>query len=115
MARKYDHRYKVQAVKLAKEIVITKATKELRIPYGTIHIWLKAVKAGKSDIGKGFHTLHNEETNFWRKPALFSPPVVESQQKPENDISGFKNRVRKNYRENFILLPDTWYQPTRLL
>lgn len=38
MARKYDHRYKVQAVKLAKEIVITKATKELRILYGTIHI-----------------------------------------------------------------------------
>ena len=57
MARKYDHRYKVQAVKLTKEIVITKATKELRILYGTIHIQPKAVKAGKSGIEKGFHTL----------------------------------------------------------
>ena len=31
MARKYDHEYKVQAVKLAKEISGTKAAKELGI------------------------------------------------------------------------------------
>ena len=43
MARKYDHEYKVQAVKLAKEIGGAKAAKELGIPEGTIHTWLKAV------------------------------------------------------------------------
>ena len=32
MARKYDHEYKVQAVKLAKEIGGAKAAKELGIP-----------------------------------------------------------------------------------
>ena len=37
MARKYDHEYKVQAVKLAKEIGGAKAAKELGIPEGTIH------------------------------------------------------------------------------
>ena len=37
MARKYDHEYKVQAVKLAKEIGVTKAAKELGIPEGTMH------------------------------------------------------------------------------
>ena len=36
MARKYDHEYKVQAVKLAKEIGGAKAAKELGIPEGTI-------------------------------------------------------------------------------
>ena len=56
MARKYDYEYKVQAVKLAKEIDGAKAAKELGIPEGTIHTWLKAVRAGKLDIRKGSHT-----------------------------------------------------------
>ena len=56
MARKYDHEYKVQAVKLAQEIGGTKAAKKLGIPEGTIHTWLKAVRAGKLDIGEGSHT-----------------------------------------------------------
>ena len=56
MARKYDHEYKVQAVKLAQEIGGTKAAKELGIHEGTIHTWLKAVRAGKLDIGEGSHT-----------------------------------------------------------
>ena len=58
MARKYDHEYKVQAVKLAQEIGGAKAAKELGIPEGTIHTWLKAVRAGKLDIGEGSHTMY---------------------------------------------------------
>ena len=103
MARKYDHEYKVQAVKLAKEIGGAKAAKELGIPEGTIHTWLKAVRAGKLDIGEGSHTptsamsLSEEitmlrkrvkeqdkeirrlkkKTNSWRKPVLFSPQPSE--------------------------------------
>ena len=53
--RKYDHEYKVQAVKLAKEIGGAKAAKELGIPEGTIHTWLKAVRTGQLDIGEGAH------------------------------------------------------------
>ena len=127
MARKYDHEYKVQAVKLAKEIGGTKAAKELGIPEGTMHTWLKAVRTGKLDIGEGSHTpasamsLSEEitmlrkrvkeqdkeirrlrkKTNFWRKPVLFSPPAVGSQQKPENDLSGFENRGRQDDRGKF--------------
>ena len=127
MARKYDHEYKVQAAKLAKEIGGAKAAKELGIPEGTIHTWLKAVRAGKLDIGEGSQTpasamsLSEEITMLrkrvkeQRKPALFSPPAVGSQQKPENDISGFENRGRQDYRKNLILLPDAWYQPARFL
>ena len=54
--RKYDQEYKIQAVKLAKEIGGAKAAKELGIPEGTIHTWLKAVKAGTLDISDGAHT-----------------------------------------------------------
>ena len=38
------------------EIGGAKAAKELGIPEGTIHTWLKAVRAGKLDIGEGSHT-----------------------------------------------------------
>ena len=54
--RKYDHEYKVQAVKLAKEIGGAKAAKELGIPEGTIHTWLSAARTGKLDIGAGSYT-----------------------------------------------------------
>ena len=54
--RKYDQEYKIQAVKLAKEIGGAKAAKELGITEGTIHTWLKAVRAGTLDIGDGAHT-----------------------------------------------------------
>ena len=54
--RKYDHEYKVQAVKLAKEIGGAKAAKELGVPEGTVHTWLSAVRNGKLDIGAGSHT-----------------------------------------------------------
>lgn len=141
MARKYDQEYKVQAVKLAKEIGGTKAAKELGIPEGTIHTWLKAVRNGKLDIGEGSHTPASamslseeitmlrkrvkeqdkeirrlkEENEFLEEASAFSPPAVGSQQKPENDVSGFENRRRQDYRKNRILLPNAWYQPTRLL
>ena len=53
MARQYDYKYKVQVVKLAKEIGNVKAAKELGIREGIIHTWLKAVRAGTLDIRKG--------------------------------------------------------------
>ena len=54
--RKYDCEYKVQAVKLAREIGGSKAAKELGVPEGTIYTWLKAAKSGTLDIGNGSHT-----------------------------------------------------------
>ena len=37
--RQYDHAYKVQAVKLAREIGQAKATKELGVPKSTRYGW----------------------------------------------------------------------------
>ena len=72
MARKYDHEYKVQAVKLAREIGGNKAAKELGVPEGTIHTWLKAARTGTLDIGEGSHTPESamslaEELTMLRK------------------------------------------------
>ncbi len=98
--RKYDQEYKIQAVKLAKEIAVLSGQR-IQYPEGTIHTWLKAVRAGTLDIGDGAHTPESamslaeelamlrkrvkdqdkeirrlkEENEFLRKQALFSQPA----------------------------------------
>ena len=142
MARKYDHEYKVQAVKLAKEIGGAKAAKELGIPEGTIHTWLKAVRAGKLDIGEGSHTPTSamslaEEITMLRKRVKEQDKEIR-RLKEEKRIPGgsqcfFRRQpseVSKNQRmiflalktedgritgKNLVLLQNAWDQPTRLL
>lgn len=54
--RKYDMEYKIQAVKLAKEIGGAKAATQLGIPENTMYAWTKAAREGRLDIGSGLHT-----------------------------------------------------------
>ena len=54
--RFYDKEFKVQAVKLGKEIGFGKAAKELGIPKDTIYGWNKAAKDGRLDLGPGMQT-----------------------------------------------------------
>ena len=54
--RKYEKEYKVEAVKLAKEIGVRKAARELGIPENTLYGWMKAVREGRLDMGAGSHT-----------------------------------------------------------
>lgn len=58
MAQKkvYDNEYKVQAVKLGREIGFLKASEELGIPIDTIYGWNKAAKSGRLDLGPGMQT-----------------------------------------------------------
>jgi len=59
MARKqhqYDTEYKIQSIKLSKEIGLTRASKELGIATSTLSGWVKASKEGKLDLGLGFQT-----------------------------------------------------------
>ena len=53
--KRYDNEYKIQAVKLVKEIGSTKAAKELGIPKDTLYGWMRAAKEGRLDVGKGCH------------------------------------------------------------
>ena len=48
--RKYEAKYKQEAVKLAKEVGAKKASEELKIPYGTLYDWIK--KERKMKYGK---------------------------------------------------------------
>ena len=54
--RKYDMEYKIQAVKLAKELGGAKAAAELGIPENTMYAWTKAAREGRLDVGPGSHT-----------------------------------------------------------
>lgn len=42
--KRYDQDYKIQAVKLAKEIGINKAAKEIGVAPSTVNGWVKASK-----------------------------------------------------------------------
>ena len=60
--RKYDKEYKIQAVKLSKEIGAAKAAKELWMPVDTLYGWVRAYKNGSLDIGAGTHTPESAMT-----------------------------------------------------
>ena len=51
--KKYEKEYKVQAVKLAKEIGAGKAAKELGIPVDTLYGGKKAIWEGRLEAGLG--------------------------------------------------------------
>lgn len=70
--RNYDHEFKTQAIKLAKEIGGAKAARELGIPANTLHGWMRAVRIGTLDAGEGLHKPQdalslNEEIILLRK------------------------------------------------
>ena len=52
----YDKEYKVQAVKLGREIGFSKAAKELGISADTLYGWNKAAKEARLDMGAGSQT-----------------------------------------------------------
>ena len=60
--RTYDPEYKIQAVKLAKEIGGAKAAKELGIPRDTIYGWMRATRLGRLDLGAGTQTPESAMT-----------------------------------------------------
>ena len=54
--KSYDKEYKVQAVKLGREIGFVKAAKELDVNVDTLYGWNRAAKEAKLDLGPGSHT-----------------------------------------------------------
>lgn len=97
---------------------------------------MKAVKAGNLDVGESAYTPTSaisfseaiamlrkymkgqdkeirrlkEENEFLEEVSTFSQSAVGSQQKLENEISGFEGKRWQDYRKNQILLPGTWCQ-----
>ncbi len=54
--KNYDKGYKIQAVKLGKEIGFSKAARELGINTDTLYGWNKAAREGRLDMGPGAQT-----------------------------------------------------------
>ena len=70
--KRYDLEYKIQAVKLARQIGINKAAKELGIASSTLNGWNIAAKQGKINLGPGEQTPQDaldlvDELNALRK------------------------------------------------
>ena len=80
--RKYDMEYKIQAVKLAKELGGAKAAAELGIPENTMYAWTKAAREGRLNAGSGSHTPETA-MNLAKEPALLRRQVREQ----ENNFS----------------------------
>ena len=53
MSRKYTREYKLEAIKLAREIGTKRAYEELQIPKDTLYGWIKAANRGEIDLGQG--------------------------------------------------------------
>ncbi len=60
--KKYDREYKLQAVKLSKEIGGAKAAAELGIPVDTLYGWQRAAREGRLDGGAGMRTPQESMT-----------------------------------------------------
>ena len=58
MAQKkvYDEEFKIQAVKLGREIGFSKVAKELGVNTDTLYGWNKRAKDARLDLGPGSHT-----------------------------------------------------------
>ena len=58
MAKKkvYDNEFKIQAVKLGREIGFSKAAKELGVNIDTLYGWNKRAKDARLDLGPGTQT-----------------------------------------------------------
>ncbi|CVI73515.1 Transposase [Clostridiales bacterium CHKCI001] len=87
--RQYDHEYKVQSVKLAKEIGQAKAAKELGVPKNTMYGWVRANRLGNLDLGAGSQTPQSAIT--LNEELIRLPQQVKEQEKirrlkKENDF-----------------------------
>ena len=60
--RQYDHEFKVQAVKLAKEIGQAKAAKELGVPKNTLYTWMRIFRLKRWDLESGTQTPQSAMT-----------------------------------------------------
>lgn len=70
--RQYDHEYKMQAIKLAKELGdCAKAATELGISKNTLYGWMKAVREGRLSIGE------NEQSTFSQSEVTLNEELVQ--------------------------------------
>lgn len=115
----YDKEFKVQAVKLGREIGFSKAAKEPGINIDTLYGWNKRAKSALLDLGLGTQTPNTvmsltekmqklrqqnreqakeiarlKEENESRRQAPFSQRAAGSQQKTEDEVYRHKDSLQ---------------------
>ena len=93
--RQYDNEFKVQAVKLSKEIGAKKASEELGVPYNTLSGWVRKAKSGDINLGKGSYTPEE---------ALGLADEVQALKKQMKELTKENKRIKE---ENEILAEAT--------
>ena len=78
--KKYSEEYKLQAVKLGREVGVKAAADELGIPKGTLGTWLHKARVGDIDIGAGERTLE-ESMNLAEQLQLAKKQIKELEKK----------------------------------
>ena len=87
----YDKEFKVQAVKLGREVGFSKAATELGIPTDTIYGWNKAARTGRLDLGPGTQTPQTART------------LAEENEKLREEVRTLSKEVRRLKEENEFL------------
>lgn len=95
----YDNEYKVQAVKLGREIGFCNAAKELNIPVDTLYGWNKYAKSGKLYLGSESMTP---------KSALSLTEEIQALRKQIKDLSKENKRLKE---ENEFLEEASAFSP----
>jgi len=63
--RQYDEKFKLEAVKLAREVGTKKAAEDLDIPKNTLGGWMSKARKGEMDAGNGSRKAENEKQLYW--------------------------------------------------
>ena len=89
--KNYDQEFKIQAIKLAKEIGNKAAADELGIPISTIGTWVYKAKQGDIDVGSESRSVEDALN------------IVEQLQKARKRIKELEKENRELERTNEIL------------
>ena len=99
--RQYDNDFKVQAVKLAKEIGTEKAAKELNVPSNTLYGWVKKAKVGGLDIGLGERSPEDALN------------IAEENQQLKKKIKAMEKEIKRLNEMNEFLECSCWQRTLR--
>ena len=89
--RQYDEKFKLEAVKLAREVGTKKAAEDLDIPKNTLGGWMSKARKGKMDAGNGS-----------RKPEE-SLNLVQQLQEERKRVKALEKRIKELEKLNEFL------------
>ncbi len=103
--------YKIQAVKLAKELGGAKAAAKPGILENTMYAWKKAAREGRLEIGSGSHTPEIA-MSLAQEPAMLRKQRAIASENECNDTYG-RIRIRRAIKKCVTDIKDKHCEPVR--